>query len=123
MEFSTVLFLGMSMISLVLLMAIIVFGTRKSSEMKGLEKMLGEKTQDLESHSSELWRALKESEEEKEKILLRLQNLETIVTSEAWESINAGEDAQKIQLHLDEDKPEELNDADKAAKMVKKIRG
>ena len=122
MEWPTVIFLGMSMLSLLILMGIIIFGTRKSSEKKDLEKMIAEKAGDLDSNSHELWKALKKSEEEKEQILQRVQNLEAIVTSETWESIKAGEDDDKIQLLIDEVDPKELNDAEKAAKMAKRVR-
>lgn len=122
MEWSTVIFLGMAMVSLVTLMGIIIFGTRKSSEMKEVEKMLAKRTRALDENSHELRKALKESEEEKEQMLQRLQNIEAIVTSEAWESITAGENKQNIQLHLDDEESEELNDADKAAKMAKRVR-
>lgn len=112
----------MGMISGVLLMGIIIFGTRKSSEIKELEKRLGKKVQDLDSNSSDLWKALEKSEEEKEKIFERLQNLEAIVTSEAWETVQGGEDGQAIRFHRDEDRPEDLENVEKAAKMAKRIR-
>lgn len=67
-------------------------------------------------------KALKKSEEEKGKILEHLQNLEAIVTSEAWESIQNGEGAEGTQLHIEEAEPEELNDSDKAAKIAKRVR-
>lgn len=122
MEWSTVMFLGMSMVSLVLVMGIIIFGTRKSSEMKEFEKQLGEKARHFNSNASELREALQKSEEEKEKMLQRLQNLEAIVTSEAWEAITNGEEDEKIQLHLDDEESQELDDADKVARLAKRVR-
>ena len=112
MEWSTVIFLTAGMVSVVLLMGIIIFGTRKTAEYKELQKTLGKKSSELDSDTKALWKALKASEAEKEEILQRLQNLETIVTSEAWESIQSGEAPET----------EELNDADKAAKMAKRVR-
>lgn len=122
MEWSTVIFLGMAMVSLVLLMGIIIMGTRKSSEMKELEKMIGKKARDMDSNSGELWKALKKSEEEKEKIFERLQNIETIVTSEVWETIKAGEDEPEIRLQHDNKEPDDLVDSEKAAMLAKRIR-
>jgi sensor histidine kinase regulating citrate/malate metabolism len=121
MDWTTVIFLGMSMVSLVLLMAVIIFGTRKSSEMKEFEEKLGNKTGELDSNNQELWEALKESKANNAQLVERLQNLEAIVISEAWDAIRKGEDEQNIELHLDEE-PEELDDADKAAKIAKRIR-
>ena len=122
MEWSTVILLATSMVSLLILMAIIIFGTRKSSEFKELEKEIGSKAGKLDSESKALWKALKESEAEKEKILERLKNLETIVTSEAWDAIQSGEGAEEIRLHLQEETPEEPSDIDKASSMAKKVR-
>ncbi|GAB5409426.1 MAG: hypothetical protein BalsKO_17910 [Balneolaceae bacterium] len=84
--------------------------------------MLDKKANYLNSDTKELWKALKKSEEEKEKILERLQNLEAIVTSEAYESIKSGEESETIKLHLDEEKLKELKDSDKAAKIAKRVR-
>ncbi len=122
MEWSLVVFLGMGMVSLLLLMGIIIFGTRKTSEYKELQKTLGKKSNELDSDTKALWKALKASESEKEKILERLQNLEAIVTSEAYESIKSGDEPENIRLHLEEEEPMELTDADKAAKIAKRIR-
>lgn len=122
MEWTTVIFLGMSMVSLLLLMGIIIFGTRKSSEFKELESVLGKKAQELNTDTQEILKALQKSEAEKEQILKRLQNLETIVTSEAWESIQSGEESETVQLHLEVEEPEELEDKDKAAKIAKRVR-
>ncbi|WP_020403345.1 hypothetical protein [Gracilimonas tropica] len=117
MEWSTVIFLGMGMISLVALMTVIIFGTKKSSEMKALEKMLAEKTKLLNSDTESLRKALQESEAEKEQMLQRIQNLEAIVTSEEW-----GEtESPNIQFDSEED-TEELSDADKVANRVKRVR-
>ena len=117
MEWSTVIFLGMGMISLVALMTVIIFGTKKSSETKALEKMLAEKAKLLNSDTESLRKALKESEAEKEQMLQRIQNLEAIVTSEKW-----GEtESSSIQFDSEED-AEELNDADKVASRAKRIK-
>ena len=122
MEWTTVIFLGMAMVSLVLLMGIIIFGTRKSNEMKELEKTIGQKTGELGSNNEELWKALKESEAKNELLVERLQNLEAIVTSEAWDAIKSGEDAQNIHLHLEDEEVDDLEDAEKAARIAKRVR-
>lgn len=122
MEWSLVVFLGMGMVSLLLLMGIIIFGTRKTSEYKELQKTLGKKSNELDSDAKELWKALKKSEVEKDKILERLQNLEAIVTSEAYEAIQSGEESETIKLHLEVEETEDLNDSDKAAKIAKRVR-
>lgn len=122
MEWSLVIFLIAGMVSLVLLMGIIIFGVKKSSEYKELHKLFGEKDKDLNSTVNKLQKALETSEAEKTQILDRLKNLEAIVTSEAWDSIQSGEDAETTRLHIEEDEPEELTDSDKAARIAKRVR-
>lgn len=122
MDWSTVIFLSAAMVSLVLLMGIIIFGTRKTSEYKELQKTLGKKASDLDSEAQQLWKALNDSEKEKKKILVRLKNLEAIVTSEAYEAIKSGEETETVKLHLEEEEPQELDDSDKAAKIAKRVR-
>ena len=122
MEWSIVVFLGASMVSLVLLMGIIIFGTRRSNEYKEIEKTLGKKTRDIDSDTKELWIAFKKSEEEREKLVQRLQNLEAIVTSEAWESIQKGDESDHIKIHLQEQEKDELSDIEKAGKLAKRVR-
>ena len=117
MEWSTAIFLGMGMISLVALMTVIIFGTKRSSEMKALEKMLAEKAKLQNSDTESLRKALQESEAEKEQMLQRLQNLEAIVTSEEWGS----KESQNIQLDLEDDS-DELSAVDKVAKKAKRVR-
>ena len=121
MEWSLVVFLGMSMVSLVVLMGIIIFGTRKTNEYKVLRKTLDKQAKEVDLDAKELLKVLKKSEEEKEKILERLQNLEAIVTSEAWESIQKRVRSRTYSASYRRKRiPEELKDADKAAKMAKR---
>ena len=122
MEWSLVVFLIAGMMSLVLLMGIIIFGVKKSSEYKELQKLFGEKDKNLNSTVSELQKALKESKGENAQILERLKNLEAIVTSETWDSIQSGKDAETTRLHIEEEELEELNDSDKAARIAKRVR-
>ena len=122
MEWSTVIFLIFGMFSLVLLMGVIIFGVRKSSEMKDLEKKLEKRDQNLDSVFNKLWEALEESEVEKEKILQRLENIEAIVTSESWETAKDKEREKKVELDLDNVEPEELDDIEKEARSSKRVR-
>ena len=122
MEWSTVIFLSAAMVSLVIFMGILILGVKKSSEFKEQAKIIDKKAKYLDSDTKALWKALKASEAEKEEILQRLQNLEAIVTSEAWESIQAGEEPETIKLLLDDEESQELSDADKATQMAKRVR-
>jgi hypothetical protein len=122
MEWSTVIFLGLGMLSLVAMMGIIIFGTKKSSEMKAIEKMVAKKVRIMDTSANELQKALQESEEEKDQMLQRLQNLEAIVTSEIWESANADNSTNKIELDLNIADDEVLNNELKAANLAKKLR-
>lgn len=115
MEWTTVVFLGLAMLSLVSLMGIIIFGVKKTSETKALEKMLAQKAKLLENNSEELRKAFEESEEVKKQMIQRIQNLEAIVTSEEWEAKATDEDLGEIQVDLD-DIPDETNESKKAVK-------
>ena len=122
MSWSLVVFLGMAMVSLLLLMGFIIFGTKKSNEMKTLEKTFGKQSEDVKDYIKQLQSELKESKAEKQNILARLKNLEAIVTSEAYEAIKSGEESSTIGLHLENEEVEELDDAQKAANIAKRVR-
>ncbi len=122
MDWSIVVLIMSGMVSLVLFMGILIFGIKRSSEFKEQAKIIDKKARYLDSDTKALWKALKESEAEKENILERLQNLEAIVTSEAYEAIKSGEEPENIRLHLEEEETEETSDADKAATIAKRVR-
>ena len=97
MDWSLVVFLGLGMFSLVLIMGIIIFGTRKSVQQKNIETMLREFSRAQKSEIESLKNMLAENEVDKNYMRQRLQNLETIVSNEQWEAEN------KARIHLDED--------------------
>ena len=66
--------------------------------------------------------ALNESKEQQERILSRLQNLEAIVASETWDTIQAGEDEKKIGLLLEDKEENEPTPEEKAKIIAKRVR-
>ena len=90
--------------------------------MENLGDNLDESNMVLRRDFQEVQKTLKSSKIKQERILKRLENLETIVTSEAWDAIQAGEDEKTIGLHLN-DEEENMPDTEEAAqRMAKKIR-
>lgn len=122
MDWTTIIFLGLSIVSTLLLTGIIIIGARRTGEYKEIQENLSMKSSKLDSDTKALRKALQSSEAERKNILERLQNLEAIVTSEAYDAIKSGEEPENVRIYLDEEEPEETSDADKAAKIAKRVR-
>lgn len=75
---------------LIPLAAILVGGFKEWLEFKSRQEKLGTSTHELEEHTRTLREALERSEAEREKLTGRVQNLETIVTSQAWDALPEG---------------------------------
>ncbi len=60
-------------------------------KFKGKQEKLGASTRELDRELEALRTALAESEQARAKLERRVQNLETIVTSESWDALVAGE--------------------------------
>lgn len=90
--------------------------------MQSMESNLKESTSVMKGDFKAIIKALEGNEKQQERILHRLENLETIVTSEAWDAIQAGEDEETIDLYLNEEE-ENVPDSEEAVKrMVKRIK-
>ena len=97
---------------------------------KEKQLQLGESTDHLETKVNDLLKKLESSETEKEALLSRLQNLETIVTSQVWDVLLDDEkSAETKKLEIDSVKPalslpapEEEEARNKAEQLAKRLR-
>ncbi|MFK7845481.1 MAG: hypothetical protein AB8G77_09275 [Rhodothermales bacterium] len=108
----------------------ILFGAFKEwLSFKEKQLQLGESTEHLEAKVDELMKALKDSETEKTGLLSRVQNLETIVTSQVWDVLlDEDKSIQTKKLEIESIKPkitlppEEDEAADKAERLARRLR-
>ncbi|MFD2533437.1 hypothetical protein [Gracilimonas halophila] len=117
MTYLTLLILSLGSLTALVLFGMIFYGIKNRKYMESLGENLDESTTVLKGDFKEIRRSLEGNEKQQERILKRLQNLETIVTSEAWDAIQAGEDENTIGLHLN-DEEEEQPDAEEAARRI-----
>lgn len=122
MDITTILVLLLGALTALFLFGMIVFGVMNRKYMESLGENLDESTSVLRGDFKEIRRALEGSENQQERILKRLENLETIVTSEAWDAIKAGEDENTIGLHLNDEEEELPNAEETAHRIAKKIK-
>jgi len=90
---------------------------------KGKQLQLGESTEHLEEKVNALVEKLKTSEAEKKALLDRIQNLETIVTSQVWDTLATGDQPEAIKkLEIDAVKPQlELPEEDETAERARNL--
>ena len=86
---------------------------------------IGNSTVELESAVSSMTAEIEELREERQRLVQRVQNLETIVTSEAWETLGHDRELAKakappLKLPDMDDAPDEV---DQVAHMAKRLRG
>ncbi len=81
---------------LIPLAAILLGGFKEWLKFQEKQLQLGESTDHLETKVNELTQSLELSESQRHSLLTRVQNLETIVTSQVWDVLH------------DEDKPAEI---------------
>jgi uncharacterized membrane-anchored protein YhcB (DUF1043 family) len=121
-----ILMLVMGLVIAMLLMGMIVFGTRSRDQMRAIQEDLGMSATSLQGSVRDLLEGLEESRNQQERIMQRLVNLETIVTSETWDVLEKGEKSEHIhELLKDEpsDEPhEEPSAEEKARRIAKRVR-
>ncbi|MEM8484274.1 MAG: hypothetical protein AAF564_01935 [Bacteroidota bacterium] len=85
----------------------ILFGAFKEwLSFKEKQLQLGESTEHLETKVNDLLKKLESSESEKSALLSRLQNLETIVTSQVWDVLlDEEKSAETKKLEIEAAKP------------------
>lgn len=114
--------LAFSLITTLLIFGIIIYSVKSQKKMSNLQKNLDSSASHLEGSNRELLKTLNEHQKQQQRILRRLENLEAIVTSEAWDAIQSGEEEKKIQLHLKEVENEEPTLEEKADFIAKRVR-
>jgi len=116
-----ILVLAMSLIVGMLLMGMIVFGARSRDQMRSIQEDLGMSATNLQGSVRDLLEALEESRNQQERITKRLENLETIVTSETWDAFKPDEKSDRIPDLLKEESPEELSEEPSAEEKARRI--
>lgn len=102
---------------------------REWLSFKEKQLQLGESTDNLQAKVEDLMQALASSEADKKALLDRIQNLETIVTSQVWDVIVEEEQPAHVKkLELDavnprlEPPPEEETPDEQARKIARRLR-
>ncbi|MFY0684546.1 MAG: hypothetical protein JXR20_08340 [Balneola sp.] len=122
MDFLTIIVLAMGALTSLILFGMIYFGAKNSKQMDTLGKNVNSSTSEMKNNLEKVLNSIESNQEQQENILSRLQNLETIVTSEAWEAINKNEDPEYIDLLLKDDEEEEISSEEKTQNIAKRIK-
>ena len=89
--------------------------------MRAIQEDLGMSATNLQGSVRDLLEALEESRNQQERITKRLENLETIVTSETWDAFKPDEKSDRIPDLLKEESPEELSEEPSAEEKARRI--
>lgn len=118
----TIILLAMGAITSLILFGMMYFGAKSRKQIDTLGKNVNTSTTEMKKNQEEVLKSLKSNQKQQENILTRLQNLETIVTSEAWDAINKKEDQEHIELLLKDDEEEEIGSEEKTQHIAKRIK-
>lgn len=116
---------------LIPLLALLVGAFTEWLNFKSKQKELGTSAHELEKTVRTLEQALEKSEAERRRVVQRLENVEAIVTSEAWDALHGGEDAalsargtpEPLLDKTSEDSTPGASDAARAAQMARRLNG
>lgn len=122
MTFATILVLITGSITTLILFAMIYFGAKSNKKMSDLDKSVSSTSSEMKESLVKVLNSLEKNQDQQQKILTRLQNLETIVTSEAWEAIKEGKDSEHIDLLLEETDEQEISAEAKTEHIAKRIK-
>lgn len=122
MTFATILVLITGSITTLILFAMIYFGAKSNKKMSDLDKSVSSTSSEMKDSLAKVLNSLENNQDQQQKILTRLQNLETIVTSEAWEAIKEGKDSEHIELLLEETDEQEISTEEKTEHIAKRIK-
>jgi len=106
---------------LIPLAAIALAGFAEWLKFKRHTASIGESTVELAADIEGLKEEIEELRQERLRLVRRVQNLETIVTSEAWETL--GSDPELSRARLPEVSSHEEDDSEKVERMAKRLRG
>jgi hypothetical protein len=101
---------------LIPLAAIAVGAFEQWLKFKAKQDKLGTSAAQLEGVVDELSKQLKASEEGRDNLQQRVQNLETIVTSVDWDLVSAGQDRPQLDL------PEKTDAEEQARRIARRVR-
>lgn len=105
-----------------LLFGMIYYGVKNQQKLKSMESHLGSSSARLQDRTDQLLEYLEQNREQQDQIVQRLQNLETIVTSEAWDAFQSGEDLTEQSFLLKDVEPEEADPSEKAKRMARRAK-
>ena len=100
--------------------AILVGGFKEWLEFKQKQDRLGASTTEIEKELHALEDELRKRDERQQALERRIQNLETIVTSETWDALVDGEAAPPLSLEPPE---QEENLAARTEQIARRLRG
>lgn len=111
---------------LIPLAAIMVGAFKEWLKFKEKQDRLGASTGELENTVSALEAELEASEKQRKALERRIQNLETIVTSQAWDALHSADRSEQMQidggpLSLPENE-EEGTDEERAARLARRLK-
>ena len=108
---------------LIPLAAIALAGFSEWLKYKRTTANLGNATEELDTAVTSLNKEMGELREDRKRLIQRIQNLEAIVTSEAWEALGSDRElAQAKAPPLQIPEAEEPDDAEQVARMAKRLR-
>lgn len=85
---------------------------------------IGKSTIELGAAIDALKQEIDELRQERLRLVQRIQNLETIVTSEAWETLGSDPDLSRAKLpEVVSSREDEEDDSEKVERMAKRLRG
>lgn len=105
---------------LIPLAAIVLAGFAEWLKFKRHSTSIGESTLELSASVKELRHELDELRRERLRLVQRIQNLETIVTSEAWETM--GSDPELTRSRMPEPPYQEEDDETKVERIARRLR-
>lgn len=112
------------------ILGIALAGYKEWLKFKSKHRELGSSTREVEARLNDLQDQLDRFEQERDALLQRLQNLETIVTSEAW--IAQHDDSADVppldatgtgELELPSDRDDAQSEAEHTAEIARRLRG
>ena len=122
MNFMTLIVLAMGALTSLILFGMMYFGVKNSRQIDSLGINVSSSTSEMRHNQEKLLKSLESNQEQQESILTRLQNLETIVTSEAWDAIKQKESPEHIELLLNNEEDEKLSSEEKTQHIAKRIK-
>jgi len=125
---SLVSLVAVVMVFAIPILGIALAGYKEWLKFKSKHQELGTSTREVEARIDALQDRLADLEEERDALRERVQNLETIVTSEAWiaehdETAGASALDEEAPLELPETEDASQDDADHTAELARRLRG